>query len=176
VIALPGERVTRIRKNLEANQDPYLADQERHGVEECKECQAIYLNHRWYLPDMVPEGSLAAKLKDSPPAQVLCPACRKTHDHHPGGVLMLSGSFLAAHRQDILNLIHNENHAAQTVNPLDRVISVEEDGDSSLIVLTTREKLAQRVGRAVHKAYSGCLQVHWPEDGNLARVRWHRDG
>lgn len=172
---MPQERVPRIRKNLESNRDPYIADQERYGVEQCKECRAVYYNHRWYLPDSLPTEVARKKLKESTPRAVLCPACRKIHDQHPGGVVTLSGSFLETHRDDILNLARNEDTLARNTNPLDRIISIDEDGANSIVIQTTKEKLAQRIGRAIQKAYAGELQIQWPEDGNLARVNWRRE-
>jgi hypothetical protein len=42
-------------------------------------------------------------------------------------------------------------------------------------ILTTDEKLAQRIGREIRKAFRGTLAFRWSEDANLLRVTWARD-
>lgn len=159
----------RIRKNIEDFGDPYMHSQEPHGDAQCRECSAVYHNQRWYLPECLPPD-----LKNHKLSHVVCPACRKIADGVPGGVLKLSGRFLELHRDDILHLLHNEENAARQSNPLERIMSVETNGTST-VVQTTNEKLAQRLGKAVHRAYGGELDYKWSEDTKLARVTWRRD-
>jgi hypothetical protein len=49
------------------------------------------------------------------------------------------------------------------------------EGDGSVEILTTDEKLAQRIGWEVRKAYQGTVTYKWSEDANLVRVNWSRD-
>jgi len=49
------------------------------------------------------------------------------------------------------------------------------DGDESVEILTTDEKLAQRIGREIRKAYHGTASYKWSKDANLLRVNWSRD-
>jgi NMD protein affecting ribosome stability and mRNA decay len=105
---------------------------------------------------------------------VLCPACQKLRDYAPNGVLRLTGDFVALHRDEILNLIRNQTRKADSVNPLERVMSVEAQSNG-IELTTTNEKLAQRIGRAIFKAYSGRVEYQWSPDNKLARVYWHRD-
>jgi len=106
---------------------------------------------------------------------VICPGCRKVQVKDPGGVLTLAGGFWQQHRDEILNLIHNEEKRAIGTNPLERVIDIETDGDR-LVVQTTNEKLVQRLGRALQKAYDGAVVYKWSEDNKVARVNWTREG
>ena len=46
-------------------------------------------------------------------------------------------------------------------NPLDRVIQMVPEGNDRLIIETTTEKLAQRLGKAVYRAYKGSLDFRW---------------
>jgi 3-dehydroquinate dehydratase len=78
------------------------------------------------------------------------------------------------HREEILNLVRNETKKADSINPLERIITMESD-EEGMEITTTNEKLAQRIGRAIHKAYSGDLEYKWSEDNRLVRVNWHRD-
>ena len=41
-------------------------------------------------------------------------------------------------------------------------------------ITTTNEKLAQRMGKALHKAYSGTIEYKLSEDAKIARVYWRR--
>jgi hypothetical protein len=56
---------------------------------------------------------------------------------------------------------------------MDRIIQMVPEGDQ-LVVETTTEKLAQHLGRAIHKAYKGDLNFHWGEVDRLVRVYWSR--
>jgi len=49
------------------------------------------------------------------------------------------------------------------------------EGDKSVEILTTDEKLAQRIGREIRKAYQGTVSYKWSEDANFVRVNWSRD-
>ena len=92
----------------------------------------------------------------------------------PGGVLKLTGDFVWEHKEEILNLIRNESGKALTTNPLERIMSIE-SSDGGIEITTTNEKLAQRIGKALHKAYSGTVEYRWSGDTKLARVLWHRE-
>jgi len=169
---VPDQRVPRIRKNLQDYGDPYVSDHDKHehGIQRCRVCQVVYYKDRWYLPD----GLAPELLKTKTPHPVTCPACRKIADKAPGGVLILSGTFLDRHRDDIIRLIQNEDSSARRDNPLERVMTIEQDGTITT-VQTTNERLAQRLGKAIQRAYDGVLECKWPEDGKLARVTWRRD-
>ncbi|MBI2843271.1 MAG: ATPase [Armatimonadetes bacterium] len=162
--------VSRIRRNIENYGDPYIIQASSEEVRVCTECGAIYSGQRWYLKLQAdPE-----KLRSQPVHFTICPACRKIRDRSPGGIVNISGAFVQAHREDILNLIRNEGERAMAVNPLERIMDI--DGlNSSVEVLTTNERLAQRIGRALHKAYCGEVTYRWSEDNKLARVSWQRD-
>jgi len=162
--------VKRIRRNIENFGDPYIGRADPEELRICSECGAVYSGQRWYLKEQAdPE-----RLRNQPVHFTVCPACRKIRDRDPGGIVHISGQFLQEHKQDILNLIHNENERARAVNPIERIMDVEM-ADATLDVLTTNEKLAQRIGRALHKAYDGSVAYKWSEDNKLVRVLWQRD-
>jgi hypothetical protein len=71
-------------------------------------------------------------------------------------------------------MIRNEEQRTIETDPHERLIDIVEDGDN-LVVWTTNEKLAQRLGRALEKAYDGELEYQWPVDNKLVRVNWSRD-
>jgi len=128
------------------------------------------MNKRWYAEGDVDEKAL----KKPEAAKIVCPACLKIRDNFPGGIVTLKGDYVLPHKKDLMKLIKNEEERARGLNPLERVMSVKEDGYGSLVILTTNERLAQRLGRAVQKAFHGEVTYHWSHDNKLARVDWTR--
>lgn len=162
--------VNRARSNIENYGDPYITHAGSEETRICSVCGAIYTGQRWYLKNQIDPQ----KLKKEQIHYTVCPACHKIRDRLPGGIVQLSGAFLKEHKQDILNLIHNEGERAMAVNPLERIIDIEGE-NSHYGVTTTNEKLAQRIGKALHKAYDGEITYKWSEDNKLVRIVWHRD-
>lgn len=161
---------SRIRRNIESYNDPYIDDESLPENTVCKHCGSVHAADRWYLKGQVP----ADKVFHAVASTTVCPACRKQADRVPGGVVTLTGAFLTGHSEEILNLIRNESVKAQTGNPLERIMDMQSAGDE-MVITTTNEKLAQRIGRAVHKAYSGEIAYQFVEDTKLARVNWRRE-
>jgi hypothetical protein len=159
-----------IRRNVENFSDPYIPEESYQGTVICQECHAVHQNERWSLdPKIYEEAVQAADVQYR-----TCPACQKLHDRQPGGIVTLTSDFIPQHREEILNLIRNEDARARNVNPLERVMEVQEDGENQLVVTTTNEKLAQRLGRAVFRAYGGNVQYQWMGDSKQARIYWTR--
>jgi len=142
------------------------------GVQECKNCGAVHTHDRWYRYDMAPAEASGPDVRRH---SVLCPACKQIQDRNPGGVLTLTGSFLAAHREEIMNLFRHEDEKAQGVNPLEKIMEFTDLDENSLQITTTNEFLVQRLGRAVHSAYSGDIEYKFAGDGVPVRVNWKRD-
>lgn len=138
------------------------------GVAVCEGCRAVYRNKRWYREsDAVKEGAAIAK--------VVCPACLKIRDDFPGGIVTLQGDYVLPHKGDLLKLVRNEEERARGYNPLERVMSIRENGRGSIVINTTNEKLAQRLGRALRKAFHGEVTYRWSHDNKLVRVDWVRE-
>ncbi|RMF96201.1 MAG: hypothetical protein D6734_04160 [Candidatus Schekmanbacteria bacterium] len=102
-----------------------------------------------------------------------CPACKKKKDNFPQGVVTLKGDFFNEHKDEIMRLVANEEKKAIGFNPLERIIEIKSDGNEALITTTT-EKLAQRIGRAVKKAYSGTVKYNWSLETKMVHVCWER--
>ena len=159
-----------IRRNVEDFDDPYTETSQLPDNTVCRECGDVYAAGRWYA-----RGHAMARKNDrTPQHEVVCPGCRKQRDKLPGGILRISGAFFGSHQDEIMNLIRNETDKAHSANPLERVMSIEEI-DGEIEVATTNEKLAQRIGKALHKASSGNIEYKWSDDTKLARVNWYRD-
>jgi NMD protein affecting ribosome stability and mRNA decay len=158
-----------LKKSIDTCKDPYLPKGGSHDMAECKHCQSIYHNKRWYRK----EGFDTHKMSLSSTRMVICPACQKIKDNFPGGIVTLTGDFLQEHKKDILNLIRNEEERARDVNPLERIIKINNDSKKTEIS-TTNEKLAQRIGRKIKKAFSGEVEYKWSQGTKLLRVVWSR--
>lgn len=150
--------------------DPYLAKGAGKKVSVCERCHAVNSNKRWSLS--TERYDLA--MQDPAVRLMICPACHKMQDDLPGGVVTLKGDYVLPHKQELLNLVKNEEERARGYNPLERVISVKENGSGSLVITTTNERLAQRLGKAIKKAFHGEVAYHFSHDNKLARVDWER--
>jgi hypothetical protein len=88
----------------------------------------------------------------------------------------VAGRFVAAHREELEQLVRNVEEREKAEHPLKRIVAVL-DEDEGFSVTTTDAKLVQTMGRALQRAYEGEL-VHpgtTAEKGNLVRVQWTRD-
>jgi hypothetical protein len=153
----------------EAQGDTYRS--KRGGVETklaaatvCTGCGAVYGDGRWHWSQVTdPTGEHRA----------LCPACQRIRDRYPAGEVCISGEFARAHRDEILARIRHVEEREKAEHPLQRLMDVREDGEL-LRVTTTDVHLANAIGRALHDAFKGELQVPWQEKGDLLRVSWIR--
>jgi hypothetical protein len=128
----------------------------------CRECGAVFHKGRWQWATR-PEGA----------HEVLCPACHRIHDKHPGGYLTLSGAFLASHHDEILHLARHTETREKAEHPLERIMSLEKE-DGSLRITTTTMRMARAIGDALHHAYQGDLDYQYTDENNILRVSWKR--
>ncbi len=157
-------------KKKSASTDPYLPRGASRKMTVCESCHAVYSNKRWSYDHELYETAI----NDPATTVSVCPADQKIRDNFPGGIVTLKGDFVLPHKQDLINLIKNEEERARGFNPLERVMSIKENGHGSIVISTTNEKLAQRLGRAIKKAFHGEVSYHWSHDNKLARVDWER--
>lgn len=155
------------RKSIDTATDPYLSKVEYEDKSVCRKCEAVYINKRWSVKE---EHRQAAE--GGPKA--LCPACRKIKENYPSGYVTLKGAFLKDHKEEIVNLLKNKEERAMHINPLERIIDLDDKGDT-LEVTTTTEKFAQRIGQMMKKTYKGEVEYKWSDDVKIARVTWSRD-
>jgi hypothetical protein len=142
--------------------DAYRPGRKPAGPACCPDCGAIFRRGRWRW-EAVPAAAKAA----------LCPACRRTRERLPGASVVLSGDFLAAHRDEILGRVRNCEQAENRTHPLQRIMAIAPSG-KGLRITTTDAHLARRIGEALHHAYKGELDYHYNKEDNLLRVLWCR--
>lgn len=163
---LNRQRAPRVRRGGGTQHDPYLEQLPPGGTAQCSACGALYRNKRWQLAAQIGTTPTTGGKK-----QVLCPACRKTQDDYPNGVVTIHWPAERQARESMLNLVKNQEEWGRQGNPLERIISIEAKGDV-LIVTTTNERLAQRIGRAIERAFHGKAVYHWSNGDKLVRVEW----
>ena len=86
----------------------------------------------------------------------------------------MNGKFLVTHHDEIIRLIENEAIRAIEDNPLSRIMDRIEAEDEILLETTT-EHMAQRLGHALNNAFSGKVTYDVSHENKVARVNWHRD-
>jgi NMD protein affecting ribosome stability and mRNA decay len=159
-IARQGRRDRLIKEMVH---DPYKSKKKLPEPTVCPECNALFHKGRWTW--------------DEPPATAnheLCPACQRIRDEVPAGFLTLGGGFFDAHRDEIMNLVHNKEAQEKADHPLKRIMAVEEQGDGVLITFTDIH-LPRGVGEALHRAYEGDLDYEYTDEASIIRVSWRRE-
>jgi len=141
--------------------DPYQATRKYADGTRCPACRAIFQDGRWTWG----EGEMVH--------EVLCPACRRVRDELPAGFVTLDGEFIAAHRDEILNLVRHLEQRDRREHPLQPIMAIDE-ADGGLRLTTTDIHLARDMGAALHAAYKGKLEYHYNDAENLLRVHWTR--
>jgi NMD protein affecting ribosome stability and mRNA decay len=165
-----NKSVTHIRRNIQQYGDPYLPQRGMGEKAICKECGAVYHRRHWSLDKAVQEQAASEpKMR-----MVICPACRKIKESYfEGEVTLLPSPFLSRHKKEILRTIVKEETRAKGINPLARIVGIAER-DGVIVITTTNEKLAQRVGRLLKSTYQGTTTYHWSGETRCLRVRWKR--
>lgn len=163
-----GKRYTTSYKEREhPKQDPYAMLKAPKGPAMCRKCGAIYADKRWHF-DKVEARKLAAFPRTR---KLVCPACQKIRDDYPEGIVTLKWSDLQDHETEIRGLITNVEARAVSVNPLDRVMKIVRR-KKELEIQTTNDRLAQRLGRALVRAYKGTAAYNWAHRDMMVRVTW----
>ena len=136
----------------------------------CDGCGATYSHRRWTRAGELKTDRSATKQTAK---GTLCPACKQEHDGVASGFVYVKGEFSIRHRDQIGRLLKNEAKRDAQDNPLARIIGWEET-DEQLLVKTTTEHLAQRLGHALEKAFDGVVRYDFSHENKLARVYWER--
>lgn len=137
----------------------------------CEGCGAVYSLRRWTRKSELKADRSATKQTAK---STLCPACKQARDGVPSGFVYVKGKFYVKHRVEIGCLLRNEAERDAQDNPLARIMSWE-DTDGQLVITTTTEHLAQRLGHGLEKAFDGKVRYDFSHENKLARVYWERN-
>ncbi|MEA3469168.1 MAG: BCAM0308 family protein [Thermodesulfobacteriota bacterium] len=157
-----GQHGRRDRLLKEKRHDTYKEDKKWPEPTACTECNSVYLEGRWTWYEPPVNAS-----------KVICPACQRIADNYPAGTLALTGYFFGKHREEMLNLIHNEEKLEKGEHPLERIMKISEEDEQTLIT-TTGIHLARRIGEAIARAYQGDLSFTYGDGEKTIRVFWNR--
>lgn len=127
----------------------------------CPECGATYRAGRW---------TWQTGHADAP--RSLCSACQRIRDSYAAGFVTIRGRFAKEHREEILNLVRNIEDREKENHPIKRIMDIV-DVDNGVELRTTEVHLAQTIGKALHKAFKGNLELSYDED--IVRVDWVRE-
>ena len=136
----------------------------------CPLCNAIYDGHRW-VPE--PDEALRKEAARRNPAKEKCPGYLRIERRQVEGVVTLKGDFLQTHKDDLMNLVHRVERKGRRRNVAARLMSVTEN-DHQVVIETTDDHLAERIGKEVEKAFKGELAIKWQEKDRFVRVTWTR--
>jgi hypothetical protein len=158
---------TNYKKKIDIDRDTFLPRRSPKETIQCTGCGAFY--HRRYWTLSAPTGfTPAVHLRP-----VYCPACRKSKEGRASGELYLLG-LGDKDRAEVLHLLRNEEAKAREKNPLERIMRLEQTVNNWKVVTTT-EKLAQRLGRSVRKARGGKIAYKWSHNNKFVRVVWEKN-
>ncbi len=157
------------RGRSSTNADPFLPHEGTKEGSLCTSCNAGYHQKRWTT-----DVDICRQLQaQSAPHRVICPACQKIAANYPEGIVTLTGSYLWEHEAEIQQILKNEESKAFARNPQERIIRMTK-GDGRLIIETTEEKLAEHLGRVLHRSHRGELKINWTGNPEICRVSWER--
>lgn len=141
------------------------------GPDVCERCGAVFLRRHW-----VSAGTLRARAltRSGPIMRTTCEACRMVAQGTFRGEVRIAGAFYSAHRDDIEHLLKNEVARGLADNPLARIVRWMPRGRTELRVTTTTEHLAQKLGRALKKAFHGTVHYEFSHENKFAHVTWTR--
>jgi NMD protein affecting ribosome stability and mRNA decay len=128
----------------------------------CPQCGAVYHAGRWQW------GARPANAQEH-----ACAACQRIRDDFPAGYVEMHGDFFAAHREEIMELLHHREQREKSQHALARIMAVT-DTPYGVLITTTDLHLARDLGEALHHAYQGDLAFHYNEGEKRLRVHWQR--
>jgi len=144
-------------------QDPYRTRMKWPEPTVCPDCGAVFHKGRWVWGE-APGGA----------AEHRCPACSRIHDRVPAGILTVGGDFFEAHRDEIMNLVRNQEMQEKNQHPLERIMAIEDRDDGQTEITFTGIHLTRSVGDALHRAYEGAFDLQYTDSDAVMRASWRR--
>ncbi|MFZ4499310.1 MAG: BCAM0308 family protein [Burkholderiales bacterium] len=144
----------------EVRHDPYRAHGKPAEPAACPVCALVFHAGRWQRLSR-PAGAHAHT----------CPACLRTQEDCPAGLVTLSGGCIASQRETLLGLARKQEALAGAEHPLQRIMAIRSEG-GAVVISTTDPHLAQRIGSAIANALGGRLVIDYPTGEYMVRVTW----
>lgn len=144
--------------------DPYKARKQPAEPLVCPDCGAVRAQGRWQWMDRPPAAAESQR----------CPACKRIQDRIPAGFLTLEGSFLAAHRDEILRLVRHKVNQQLLEHPMKRLMDIDQQAEDRIELRFTDLHLPRGVGEAIRNAFEGELRLNYTVEGGILRAYWRR--
>lgn len=137
----------------------------RKDITFCEDCDAVYYNKSWHH-----------KLRDYKYINedkrvnfAVCPVCQMIREGKFEGKVTFQ-NVPKDYKKEIINNIRNTGERAYKRDPLDRIISVKDEG-RIIEVLTTENQLAVNIARQVKRAFKKFdVDISWSKDESVVRV------
>jgi NMD protein affecting ribosome stability and mRNA decay len=155
-----GNYRRRDRLVQEKQHDTYKERKKRTEPTVCTACGAVFTGGRWTWAEP-PEGAV----------KELCPACMRISDNFPAGYVEFRGEFFDQRREEVMNLVKNEEKQEKGEHPMERIMAVSPQ-DGYTLITTTGVHIARRLGEAVARAYQGKLSFTYGDNDKSIRVLW----
>ncbi|MBU4338192.1 hypothetical protein KKD57_01395 [Patescibacteria group bacterium] len=133
----------------------------------CKDCNAVYFRKSWH--HRLKEGKEISE--DKPARIVICPACQMVKDKMFEGQIILKNA-PADKKGEVLNLVKNVGKRAFARDPMDRIISIKEQG-GEIEILTTENQLAASIAKQIKRAFKGeteKMKISWSHQESVVRI------
>jgi hypothetical protein len=88
------------------------------------------------------------------------------------GYLHVGHGLSSARASALIRVMKDEAGRASRQSPQSQIIAIDDDGSGGLLVSTTTEHLAHRLGKALHAAFGGTLHHGFGHCYKLAFVWW----
>lgn len=128
----------------------------------CTKCGALFVNGRWSWDKPAKKAN-----------EAICPACQRVVDGYPAGYVEIKGEFFKEHRDEILHLIHNIEKQEKSRHPLERIMSITDEKDHTLLK-TTGIHIVRRIGEALLRSYNGDFSFQYGHGEKNIRGCWQR--
>ena len=126
----------------------------------CRKCHAIHDGKKWVREDA---GDLKGNEKI-----VLCEACKRKRDKIVHGIVYLSGPVLSEKKDEVMNMLRNEQEREISHNHLSQILNIEYNKDQ-MTITTINQWLALHLGKQFKKNYKGSLQIDRDTSGRRGR-------
>ncbi|MBU0731674.1 hypothetical protein KKC88_02220 [Patescibacteria group bacterium] len=114
----------------------------------CEKCLSVYSGKKWQK-----DPNLLNKIRGEKELKAICPACKQSKEGVAEGIVYISG-FNADQKNELLNLIKNENIKSTSQDVEDKILKMEEKKDE-IIVYVSDNRFATRLGKKINSAYKG---------------------
>jgi len=144
-----------------------LRDRHQLGHCYCTNCSAVCFHTHWYID---PEHVKRLQ-QDKDSKAVLCPGCTRVKEQLYEGEIVLTNSKCMDLMDEIGALMKHTEGACWYRNPTARIAVITKD-EKSLCIKTTTRALAEKIGKQLHKAYKGHLEIKRVPEDRFVRVYW----